>query len=86
MGIKYIGMLFCVNRKTEHFMMTTNLRAISREFDIKYHRLYKVLSDGSVRVEIGECTIYKADVVRGLQRIANVKKEDKFNNIFSEIK
>ena len=66
-----------MDKKTQEFAMATNLRSISRKFDIPYHRLQRAFSNGTVRKEIGEYIIYKSELLKGNQRIIKKVKTER---------
>ena len=70
-------MIFCLDRETQRFVIATNLRSVSREFEIPYYRLQRAFSNGTVRKEIGKYVIYKGEVLKGNQRIIKKVKTER---------
>ena len=57
-------------------MFASNLRAICREFDIRYHKLYHALNNGSTAIKIDGVEVYKGELIKGNQRVKKQVDED----------
>jgi len=66
-------MFFCIEKETGRYIFTSNLKAISREFGVKYHKLYNVLRNGSTVAKIDGLKVYKGELLKGSQRV--IKQE-----------
>lgn len=62
-------MLFCIKKDTGEYIFTSNLRAVSERFGVKYHKLFNKMRHGAETAEIEGLEIYKGELVKGNQRV-----------------
>jgi len=81
---------FYYNYKTQEFIHTTNLQAVSDLSRIEYSKLYRMISNGSPIVNNEEFLLCKGPLKKGKQRVKEIKKEGKidkknFGNFFDKV-